>query len=253
MFKNAIVRKPGKSLVHGISSANLGKPDYDLAVEQHKKYIETLQSCGLTVTVLKADERFPDSVFVEDTAVVTTKCAIITRPGADSRKGEEIEMNNVLKGFYEQIEEITPPGNLDGGDIMMAGNHFYIGLSARTNQEGAAQLRRILEKYGFTAAAVPLKKVLHLKTGVAYLENNNLVTAGEFIDHPVFAGFNKIVTTDPESYAANCIWINDFVIMPAGFEKTRAAIAQAGYTVLPLDVSEFRKLDGGVSCLSLRF
>jgi dimethylargininase len=253
MFKNAIVRKPGKSLIHGISSANLGKPDYDLAVEQHKKYIETLQNCGLIVTVLEADERFPDSVFVEDTAVVTAKCAVITRPGADSRKGEEIEMKKVLKGFYEHIEEIIPPGSLDGGDIMMVGNHFYIGLSARTNQEGADQLRRILEKYGFTASTVSLKKVLHLKTGVAYLENNNLVTAGEFIHHPIFAGFNKIVIAEPESYAANCIWINGFVIMPAGFEKAAAAVARAGYTVLPPDMSEFRKLDGGVSCLSLRF
>lgn len=253
MFKNAIVRKPGKSLVNGITSANLGKPDYGRAVEQHAGYIEALESCGVEVKILEADERFPDSVFVEDTAVVTAKCAIITNPGAASRKGEEVEIREVLKDFYENIESIQPPGSLDGGDIMMVGDNFYIGLSARTNREGAGQFVRILEKYGYTGSYVPLKKVLHLKTGLSYLENNNLLTAGEFKNLPQFEKFNKIKIADPESYAANCIWVNDVVIMPAGFARAKEAIAQAGYNVLEVDVSEFRKLDGGVSCMSLRF
>jgi len=253
MFKNAIVRKPGKSLVNGITSANLGKPDYDKAVAQHTGYVAALKKCGVEVTVLNADEGFPDSVFVEDTAVVTARCAVITNPGAGSRKGEEVAIKEALSRFHENIECIQPPGTLDGGDVMMVGDHFYTGLSARTNREGAAQFTRILEKYGCTCSTVPLKKVLHLKTGLAYLENNNLVAAGEFIDLPVFKKFNKIVIDESESYAANCIWVNGSVIMPTGFEMAKAAVGNAGYRVLTVDVSEFRKLDGGVSCMSLRF
>jgi dimethylargininase len=253
MFKNAIVRKPGKSLIDGITSADLGKPDYDKAVEQHAAYIEALKLCGVEVTVLQEDERYPDSVFVEDTAVVTAKCAVITNPGAVSRRGEEVEIRKVLKGFYENIECIRSPGTLDGGDVLMAGDHFYTGLSARTNRAGAEQFMRILEKYGYTCNTIPLEKVLHLKTGLAYLENNNLLAAGEFVHLPIFEKFAKTVIDESESYAANCIWINGTVIMPGGFEKTKEAVARAGYKVLAVDVSEFRKLDGGVSCMSLRF
>ncbi|MCK4762130.1 MAG: N(G),N(G)-dimethylarginine dimethylaminohydrolase [Candidatus Aminicenantes bacterium] len=253
MFKNAIVRKPGKSLLNGITSASLGKPDYNKASAQHTAYVDALQDCGVKVTVLEANEKFPDSVFVEDTAVVTAKCAIITNPGAAGRQGEEIEIKEALKEFYENIESIQAPGTLDGGDIMMVGGHFYIGLSARTNSDGAEQFTRILEKYGYTVSTVSLKKVLHLKTGLAYLENNNLLVTGEFVDLPIFAKFNRIVVDEAESYAANSIWVNDKVIMPAGFEKTKKAVTEAGYEVLTVDASEFRKLDGGVSCMSLRF
>jgi dimethylargininase len=253
MFKNAIVRKPGKSLINGITSANLGKPDYDKAAAQHAGYVAALKKCGVAVTVLEADEGFPDSVFVEDTAVVTARCAVITNPGAASRKGEEVAVKEALSGFHKNIECIRPPGTLDGGDVMMVGNHFYTGLSARTNREGASQLIHILENYGYSGSTVPLKKVLHLKTGLAYLENNTLMAAGEFIDLPVFETFDKICIDRSESYAANCIWVNGTVIMPAGFEKTKSAVENAGYGVLTVDVSEFRKLDGGVSCMSLRF
>ncbi len=252
-FSKAIVRKPGQSLVNGITSVDLGKPDYLKALEQHKQYIKALKKCGVKVTILEADERFPDSVFVEDTAVLAEKCVVITNPGAPSRKGEEIEIEKSLRKFHQNIERIKVPGTLDGGDVMQVGRHFYIGLSVRTNLEGAGQLADILENYGYSSTMVELEEVLHLKTGAAYLENNNLVVAGEFINHPAFEKFNKIVIDEPESYSANCIWVNGTVIMPSGFKDTRQAIQGAGYRVLAVDVSEFRKLDGGVSCLSLRF
>ena len=253
MFEYAIVRKPGKSLVNGITSASLGKPDYEKALEQHAAYIEALKSCGVEVTVLEADEKYPDYVFVEDTAVVTGKCAVITNPGAESRKGEEVEIEKALTDFHENIEHIQSPGTLDGGDVMMVDDHFYTGLSARTNREGAEQFAWILEKYGYGSSTIPLEKVLHLKTGLAYLENNNLVVAGEFIHLPIFEIFAKIVVEESESYAANCIWVNGKVIMPAGYEKVKQEVEEAGYNVLTVEVSEFRKLDGGVSCMSLRF
>jgi len=192
---------------------------------------------------------------VEDVAVLTERCAIITNPGADSRKGEEKEIVNTLSEFYpeERIEYISSPGTLEGGDVMMVGNHFYIGLSARTNAAGAEQFIKLLKKYSHTGSVVPLKKVLHLKTGLAYLENNNLLAAGEFVNTPDFESFNKIIIDKKESYSANCIWVNDKVIVPAGYTDTATAIKNAGYEVIPVDTSEYRKLDGGLSCLSLRF
>lgn len=253
MFKYTIVRRPGESMVDGITSAGLGKPVYEKALQQHDKYIEALRSCGVEVTILEAEEQYPDSVFVEDTAVLTEKCAIITNPGTSSRQGEEISIKEVLEKFYAKIESITAPGTLEGGDVMRVRDHFYVGLSARTNEEGAKQFKKILNKYGYTVSNVKLEKFLHLKTGLAYLENNNLLTAGEFINRQGFETFNRIVIDDSENYAANCIWVNNVVLVPMGFPGTKAAIETLGYRTLEVDVSEFRKLDGGLSCLSLRF
>lgn len=253
MFTNAIARKPGRSMVSGITTADLGKPDYEKALRQHHDYVEALKQCGVSVTVLEADEGYPDSCFVEDTALLTKKCAIITNPGAGSRKGEEKEIREVLERFYDNIEVVKEPGTIEGGDIMMVGDHFYIGLSARTNEAGARQMIEHLQKYGYSGSAVPFEKFLHLKTGVSYLEQNNLLATGEFIRHPVFKGFNIIKISEEESYAANCIWVNDFVLVPKGFNEAKKAVVEAGYRIIEVDVSEFRKLDGGLSCLSLRF
>jgi dimethylargininase len=252
-FKNAIVRKPSQSMVKGLSSANLGLPDFNKALLQHENYINALLECGVDVTILEADENYPDSCFVEDVALCTPNCAIITRPGAESRRGEIHEMHEVLKEFYENIEQIQEPGTIEAGDIMMVGNHYYIGLSARTNQEGANQMIAMLEKYGMTASNVPLEEVLHLKTGLAYLENHHLVISGEFLQNAEFDKFNKIVIDEKDAYSANCIWVNDNVIIPAGFPKTKAKLAPLGYSIIELEMSEFQKLDGGLSCLSLRF
>lgn len=253
MFTRAIVRTPGRSMINGLSTAGLGLPDYEKALAQHAAYVEALETCGLGVTVLPPDERFPDSTFVEDVALLTPVCAIITRPGAPSRRGETAAMCAVLQEHYEQIEEIQPPGTVEAGDIMMVGKHFYIGLSQRTNAEGAQQMIEILEKYGFSGSTVPLKEMLHLKSGVSYLENNRLLAAGEFQTAEVFQGFDILPVPEEEQYAANSLWVNGTVLTPAGFPRTRELIERAGYPVLEVDVSEFRKLDGGLSCLSLRF
>ncbi len=255
MFNNVIVRTPCRALVEGITTADLGKPNYDLALKQHYKYIETLKKCGVEVTVLEANEEFPDSCFVEDVALCTRKCAIVTRPGALSRRNEILQkdMQEALEKFFENIEYIKEPGTVEAGDIMMIGDHFYIGLSARTNEEGAKQMISILQKYGLNGSIVPLKEVLHLKTGLSYIENNNLLVAGEFITSPIFKDFNRIIIDENESYSANCIWVNNVVIVPEGYPKTKSAIESAGYKVIEVDTSEYRKIDGGLSCLSLRF
>ena len=240
-------------MVAGLTSADLGVPDYELALVQHAAYITALQSCGVEVQVLPADEQYPDSTFVEDVALLTEKCAIITRPGADSRRGETAVFPQILAPHYANIEYIESPGTIEAGDIMMVGSHFYIGLSARTNADGARQLIAHLQKYGLSGETVTLTEVLHLKTGLAYLENNNLLACGEFLTKPQFQQFNILEIDADESYAANCIWVNGTVLMPKGYPKARQTIADAGYPLLEIDVSEFRKLDGGLSCLSLRF
>ena len=253
MFKKAIVRTPGKSIVDGLSTANLGLPDYQNALEQHKEYIKALEICGLEVIILPADEQYPDSTFVEDVALLTPDCAIITNPGASSRKGEIAEIKGVLSNFYTNIEQIKDPGTVEAGDIMMVGSHFYIGLSERTNLEGAQQIIKILEQYNLSGSVIKLEKVLHLKTGVAYLESNNLLACGEFITHEEFQQFNILEITEDEAYAANCIWINNRVLLPKGYPKSRNSIEKIGLAIIEINVSEFQKIDGGLSCLSLRF
>ena len=253
MYKRAIVRTPGKSMIHGLTSADLGIPDYEKALAQHADYIEALVECGLEVMVLESDEQFPDSTFVEDVALLTEHCAIITNPGVPSRKGETAEIKDVLKGFYGEVEEVLGPGTVDGGDIMMVGSHFYIGISERTNVNGAQQIIGFLENYGLSGSMVELEKTLHLKTGVAYLEHNNMVACGEFLTKEKLLNFNILEIAEKESYAANCLWVNDRVLIPKGYPKAREVIIGAGYTIIEVDVSEFQKLDGGLSCLSLRF
>ncbi|MCP4669690.1 MAG: N(G),N(G)-dimethylarginine dimethylaminohydrolase [Desulfobacula sp.] len=253
MFTRAIVKTPCKNMVKGITTANLGQPDYKLALKQHKNYIQALELCGLKVTVLDPDETFPDSTFIEDTCLVTPRCAIITNPGADSRKKEIISVCKAVKELGMKVEHIQDPGTVDAGDIMMVQNHYYAGLSERTNMEGALQLKNILTKYKFTSSTIKLEKVLHLKTGISYLENNNLLACGEFLTKPELKDFNSLKVDSNESYAANSVWINDKVLVPQGFVKTSAMIENRGYKIIEVDVSEFRKLDGGLSCLSLRF
>lgn len=252
VIENVIVRRPCKNFAEGITASGLGKPDYELALRQHDGYIEIFRKCGCNVMVLNADERYPDSTFVEDVAIVTEKCAILTKPGADSRRGEELEIADALKNFYDKIEYLTDDACLDGGDILRVENHFYIGLSARTDSEGAGQLTRVLNKYGYTASTVPVKQFLHLKTGVVYIGNNTLVAAGEFLDNTIFKDFNIIRVDEDEAYAVNCITVNGFLMIPKGFKKTKKALLDSGYEIIEVEMSEFEKMDGGLTCLSLR-
>ena len=154
---------------------------------------------------------------------------------------------------YALLSNIQSPGTLEGGDVMMVGDHFYVGRSARTNEEGIRQFIAILEKHGLTGSEVALEEVLHLKTGVNYLENGNMLVSGDFVTKPEFTKYNRIEIPEEEAYAANCIWVNGTVIVPEGYPAVEAAVRGLGYRVLLVDTSEYRKLDGGLSCLSLRF
>ena len=250
MFTTAVTRKPGSNFADGITSSRLGKPDYRKALEQHAIYCETLNRCGLEVLVLGADERYPDGCFVEDTAVVTSEIAVITRPGAETRRGEEEEIAKVLSR-YRILEKIEMPGTLDGGDVLRVEGHFYIGISGRTNREGAGQLGLILSRHGYTSSEVEVKDGLHLKSGIAYLGNNKFVSTKAMAN--IAAASQHILVEEDEGYSANCLRVNDYLLIPGGFRRSREQIKDHGFNIIELNMSEFRKMDGGLTCLSLLF
>jgi dimethylargininase len=259
MFKNAIVRKPGENFSQGLTSVgqgSLGLPVYSKVLEQHEAYCKALEACGLQLTVLDQDLDHPDSTFVEDTAVLTKQAAVLTRPGAESRKGEVARIRGPLLRFFQKHYEISAPGTLEGGDICAAGNHFFIGVSHRTNAEGARQLADFVAREGCTSSFVDIRSmttILHLKSGISCIGDNTLVLMEVMADRPEFKDYRIIPVPEQESYAANCVRINDRVLIPAGFPGLEASLKQNGYSPLPLDMSEYRKMDGGLSCLSLRF
>ena len=252
IYTRAIVRIPGENFSQGITTSDLGKPDYRMVLKQHYTYCESLKECGLELIVLEPDLDFPDSTFVEDTAIVTEKCAVITRPGDKRRRGEEGKIKKELSR-HREIEAILEPGTVDGGDILRVKEHFYIGLSARTNSAGGNQLGDILRKYGYSSSIVHIDKMLHLKSGVNFLDQNNLVIWEELKHLTEFKGFDLISVISGEKYAANCMLINSWVLIPAGFPDVKKKLEARKYQVLELDVSEFEKMDGGLTCLSIRF
>ena len=256
MFSRAITRAPGRNFASGLTSVDLGAPVYKRAVEQHEAYCEALESCGLELIRLAADERYPDSTFVEDTAVLTARGAVITRPGAASRLAEIDSIASALHEYYPEVHSIAEPGTVDGGDVCEAGEHFFIGLSQRTNEEGAKQLARLLDSFGYSSSLIDIRglsNILHLKSGLAYTGGRRLVVIEALCSHKAFSGYDLIRLNSAEEYAANCLSLNGRVLIAAGFPAMKQELDQLGYPTIALDMSEFQKMDGGLTCLSLRF
>lgn len=254
-FTHAILRRPGPRFAEGLTSADEGPPDLELALRQHAGYAEALRTCGLQLEILDADPDHPDSCFVEDPAIVTDSGALLTRPGAPSRLGEVDSLRPVLERYFGAVSRIETPGLLDGGDVCDLGGRFLIGLSGRTNAVGAGQLSRWLEERGHMAEVVDLAahpRLLHLKTGISALGEGRVVTVPGFPAARLLDGLERIEVAAGEEYAANCIRVNDRVLVAAGYPELVERLEGLGYRTLPLPMSEFRRMDGGLSCLSLR-
>ena len=256
MFSKAIVRPPCVNFAAGLTTVDLGAPDLERALKQHEAYCQTLESCGLNVFRLTPDEEHPDSTFVEDTAILTARGAVITRPGAASRRRETNQIAPLIRDYFSNVHLIEEPGTVDGGDICEAGDHFFIGVSLRTNEHGAQQLAAILESFGYTSSLIDIRgvgKILHLKSGIAYLGDKRLVVIEPLKAVKEFSGYGLICLDSSEDYAANCLEINGKLLIADGFPATKRELEHMGYQAIALDMSEFQKMDGGLSCLSLRF
>lgn len=255
-FSYAITRKPANTYTQAITTSDLGAPDLTLARYQHQQYCLALQQAGLTVEILPEMDEFADSVFVEDAAIVEPDFAVLTRPGVLSRRGETEAMLPTLERYFKTIFHIKEEGTLDGGDICKVEDVYFLGISERTNPEGANQLAKILAKYGYQSKLIDIRGmagVLHLKSAVNYLGDNTLLLDPRMSNHPDFDGYRKIIVPLEEAYAANCLRVNKVVLVPAGFPRTLDLITETGFQPHLLDTSEYRKMDGGLSCLSLRW
>jgi len=256
MFRHAIVRTPGDNFADGLTTVDLGAPRFEDVLRQHARYCDALVECGLALTTLEADLRYPDSTFVEDTAVLTPRAAILTRPGALSREGEVEAIRGALAGFFPSLLKIEAPGTLDGGDICEAGDHFFMGVSHRTNEEGVRQLAVHLAGLGYTSSIVDIRgmtSILHLKSGISYIGGNTMVVIEEMASNELYRAYDLIRVPLEESYGANCVRVNSRVLIAAGHPKLEAELTRRGFSPLVLEMSEFQKMDGGLSCLSLRF
>jgi len=224
--------------------------DASLAAAQHREYERCLGDLGCVVVSLPAEPGLPDSVFVEDTAVVVDELAVMTRPGAVSRRPEAASVARVLVP-YRPVATITAPGTLDGGDVLRLGRRVLVGSSSRSNPEGVAQLRALLAPHGYTVEAVPVAGCLHLKSAVTEVALGTVLLNPAWVDPAAFAGLTRVEVEPAEPYAANALLIGRTVIFPTAFPRTAARLERAGVRLRLLDVSELAKAEGAVTCCSL--
>lgn len=226
--------------------------DVERAIVQHHAYRQALASLGFRVIALPAEDALPDAVFVEDVAVVLDEIAILTRPGAPSRREESASIAAALRP-YRQMLAIDAPGTLDGGDVLRIGRTLHVGESARSNADGIAQLRALVTRFGYAVQSVPIRDCLHLKSAVTQVADNVLLVQPAWVDPGVFAGYTLIEVDAEEEHAANALRIGDTVIHPACFPRTQQRLVDAGIGVLAVDVSELQKAEGAMTCCSLVF
>ncbi|MFC5525646.1 dimethylarginine dimethylaminohydrolase family protein [Rhodanobacter ginsengisoli] len=226
--------------------------DVALADAQHRDYRRALEALGCRVLVLPAEPALPDSVFVEDVAIVLDEVAIVTRPGAASRRDEVASVAVALRR-HRPVLAIDAPGTIDGGDVLRLGRTLYVGQSARSNAEGIAQLRDLLAGFGYAVQGVPTRGCLHLKSAVTQLDDDTLLLQPAWVERERFADFRVIEVDPAEPHAANVVRIGEALLMPASFPRTRQRLIDAGYKVTTVDVSELQKAEGAVTCCSLVF
>lgn len=224
--------------------------DVERASDQHRQYEAALRALGCTIRHLPAADDLPDSVFVEDVAVVLDEVAVITRPGAASRRGERESVAPVLSE-YREVVTISAPGTLDGGDVLRVGETLFVGLSSRTNEDGVRQLARHVERFGYSVQAVQTRRCLHLKSAATALATDRVLCNPAWVDEKYFEGIDVVHVTREEPSAANVLCIGHSVICSTAHERTIADLRGRGYGVIPIDVSELAKAEAGVTCCSL--
>ena len=252
MFTHAIVRTPGPDAADGLTTAGLGRADLPTLLRQHAAYVATLEELGLAITRLEPLPGHPDAYFVEDAALVFPELAVITRPGAPERRAEADAIAPAVAAF-RTLHRLTAPATLDGGDVLRMDRTVFVGLSERTNGEGAAQLTAILAPHGYTVVAIPVPEGLHFKSSITWAGGDALVLTAALAGRPELAGYRHLVVPAEESYAANVLWINGTLLMPMGFPRTQVMLEGLGLPLRALDQSEVRKMDGALTCMSLRF
>jgi dimethylargininase len=252
-FNSAIVRTPARSVIDGLRAVDSGAPSYDGVLREHAAYVLALTDAGVAVETLPALEGFPDSVFVEDAALVFHEGAIVLSPGAPTRRGEEVEMAPVLARRFERVLRLSE-GTADGGDVLATPRGVFIGQSARTNAEGAHALSGLLAELGIRGRPVETPAgVLHFKSDCSLLDEETILATARLASSGVFDGFRVVLTPGGEDGAANAVRVNDRVLISDAFPRTAEALDRLGYKLAPLATREIAKIDAGLSCMSLRW
>lgn len=253
-FDSALVRTPGRSVINGLRVGDRGDPSHDGVVREHDAYVAALRAAGVEVTVLPPLEAFPDSMFVEDPALVFSEGAILLRPGVAARAGEVAEIGPSLREMFDTVLELPPSGFADGGDVLVTPKGVMIGLSARTDRPGAEALLACLRQLGHRGSIVETPAgVLHFKTDCSLLDEDSVLSTRRLARSGVFEGFRQVLVPEGEEAAANALRVNDVLLVAAGFPRTIEMLDGLGYRVVPIEAAEIGRIDAGLSCMSLRW
>jgi len=253
-FTHALCRRPSNSVTKGLRAQDIGDPDQSLFVQHHQHYVDALRACDCKVTVLDALEEYPDSVFIEDAALCLAGTAIVLRPGAPSRFGESAALMPSLSTMFKQVTNLPGDGFVDGGDILVTDDEVLVGLSSRTNQAGFDALSELVTRLGYTIRKINTPaEILHFKTDCGLLDSNTIFATRALAETGCFENYKVIVAPELESAVANLIRVNDTVLISDGYPETHTLLQDAGFKVVCLPNSEAAKIDGGLSCMSLRF
>ena len=251
MFTRAILRRPGPDFASGLTTSALGPAELPAMLAQHAAYAAALSRLGLQLELLDPLPGFPDAYFVEDVAVIVPELAIVGRPGAPSRRGEADAINFVL-AKHRPVANLTGDATLDGGDVLVVDKRVWVGRSSRTNQEGIAQLTALLAPHGYEVRKAEVPDGLHFKSSVTYVGNGTLLATEAFASLPALEGCAVITAARGEEFAANTLFVNGTLLVPAGAPETRQKLDALGVPIVALEISEVRKMDGGLTCMSLR-
>jgi dimethylargininase len=249
----ALTREPARALdACELTYREREAIDAALAARQHRAYCDALRACGARVLTLPRVDELPDSVFVEDTAIVLDEVAVLTRPGVESRRGEVALIEREVARL-RPVVKVQAPATLEGGDVMRVGRRLYVGLSPRTNAEGAEALRRFAAPHGYEVLTVEPRGCLHLKTGCSALDDETVLVNPDWVDARAFRGCEVVAVDAAEPCGANVLRVGDWVCVGAAFPRTAALLSARGYDVRAVDASEFAKAEGALTCMSLLF